>query len=77
MPSVHQILKIASRYYTAMADAMIAACVAFAAEHGIMLAMPERSAPAQSMTRVEATGDDGVDWQRMVERNSDTRHLHM
>lgn len=77
MLSVHQILRIAAHYSTVMADAMVAACVQFAVDHGIALSMPERPALAVSVTRVKAAGDDGIDWERMVEGNSDTRCHHM
>lgn len=71
--SVQQMAAIASRYFTAMADAMISACVAWCLERGEPLDLPLRpSAP-----RHEERPREEVDWQAMMERNSDTPLLHM
>lgn len=74
MPSVQEIADIASRHLTRMADAMIAACVAWALETGQPLRMPGRPARG-APSSMERPAED-VPWRRMVERNSDTRWQH-
>ena len=80
MLTVQQMIDIAARHFTAMADAMVAACVAKALEDGLPLSVPERpsgrspggGAPARAVL------DGGsVEWQRLVEGNSDTRWQHV
>ena len=73
MLSLQQLARIAAAYFTAMADAMLAACVAKAVETGEALDIPERP---RARTRGERPGED-VDWGRMVESNGDTRWQHV
>ena len=74
MPSVQEIADIASRHLTRMADATIAACVAWSLETGQPLRIPER-ATHKAPSHVERPAED-VPWRQMVERNSDTRWQH-
>lgn len=73
MLTVQQILEIASRHFTAMADAMVAACIAWSLETGTPLDIPERQGQPTHM----AGPADGVDWERMVRGNSDSRWQHV
>ena len=80
MLTVQQMLDIAARHFTAMADAMVAACVAKAIEEGLPLVVPER--PSGKRTRGgaparPAPSGERVEWRRLVERNSDTRWQHV
>lgn len=74
--TISELAKIAARHLTRMADAMIAACVARAAETGEEIEIPERRRPRPRGRRPkdEPTEDE---WRRMMELNSDTRAQHM
>lgn len=75
--TVQEMLDIAGRYYTAMADAMIDACVEWATRTNTPLRESRRSAPSR---RAEKRPDDDMDhheWRRLMEGNSDTRHQHV
>lgn len=74
MLSLQKLAEIAARHFTAMADAMVAACVAKALETGEVLRMPERS--ARPAIHVERPAEE-VNWTRMVEGNSDSRWQHV
>ena len=74
MPTVQQMLEIAMRHATAMADAMIIACFAKANEDGYALILPGVKAAAVAGAGERPAED--VDWARMVAQNSDTRHNH-
>ena len=74
MLSLQHLARIAARYFTPMADAMITACVAKAVETGQTLVVPER-AQAQGARGMRPSED--VDWRRMVEGNCDTPAMHM
>ena len=74
MLSVQQIADIAGRHLTRMADATIAACVAWSLETGEPLRMPSRTARG-APSHMERPAED-VPWRQMVERNSDTRWQH-
>ena len=74
--TLQEMLRIALRHFTAMADAMVAACVRKAAETGEPLAIPEREAPPRRGRRPSAE-PDARGWVLMVERNSDTRRNHV
>ena len=82
--TVQAMLDIAGRYWTAMADAMIAACVNWAVENNVLLRIPER--PSKGVG--ERKGGVGLfasvpddlgqeEWRRLVEGNSDTRWNHV
>jgi len=75
MLSLQELVEIAARYFTAMADAMLAACVAKALEAGEPLAMPPR-AKAPGGMRQEPILRGDVDWDLMVRSNTDTRWMH-
>ncbi|MBQ9005343.1 MAG: hypothetical protein IJ092_03100 [Atopobiaceae bacterium] len=74
--TIQQLADIASRYLTAMAGAMIAACVARSLETGEPLSIPERGrkAPAFRAAYADPTHDE---WDRMMRSNSDSLALHM
>lgn len=74
MLSLQHLTRIAARYFTPMADAMITACAAKAVETGETLVVPER-VQAQGARGMRPSED--VDWAWMVEGNSDTPALHM
>ena len=73
MPTLQQMLDIAMRHATAMADAMVVACYEKAHELGVRLRAPAArpDAPARGQRPAEK-----ADWERMVRRNSDTRRNH-
>lgn len=74
--TIQQLADIASRYVTAMAEAMLAACLVAAAETGAPLSVPERGSHARSW-RVEYAAPDSGEWDAMMRSNSDTRTFHM
>jgi hypothetical protein len=74
MLSLQHLARIAARYYTPMADAMITACAAKAVETGETLVVPER-VQAQAARGMRPSEDVGWAW--TVEGNSDTPALHM
>lgn len=78
--TISELARIAARYLTAMADAMIRACVSKAMETGERLELPERK-PAKlrgkSFDRILLDEMSDEDWRRMCEGNSDTRHQHV
>lgn len=76
MLSVQQMLDIAFRHATRMADAMVAACVEWSLRAGVVLADPERPRPDRRAPRGRLPEED-VDWRRMVEGNSDSRWTHV
>lgn len=63
------LMAIALRYPTAMADAMVDACVERAARTGEPLFAPDRRRRGRSRG---ARPSEDVDWQRMVEGNRGT-----
>lgn len=68
--SLQQMLDIAMRYRTAMADAMVVACFQAAHELGVTLRATAR--PSLVPSRGERPTED-VDWRRMVEGNREVR----
>lgn len=78
--TISELARIAARYFTAMADAMIRACVSKAVETGERLELPERK-PAKvrgksfDLAQFDEMSDE--EWRRMCEGNSDTRHQHV
>lgn len=74
MLSLQHLARIAARYFTPMADAMITACAAKAVETGETLVVPER---VQAQAARGMRPSEGIDWRRMVEGNADTPALHM
>ncbi len=75
MLTLQQMLDIACRYATAMADAMVAACLGRAVETGERLLMP-RGHPTPT-GRVGTRPAESIEWERMVRGNSDTRRCHV
>lgn len=73
--TLQQMADIASRYFTTMADAMIAACVALALETGEALRIPERTSGGGARATYEDA--EARMFERMVRTNSDTRRFHM
>lgn len=69
---VQALLDAAQRHATAMADAMVAACLQWANDHDCALDLAPRATPARPHRRQT----DAPDFARMVERNSDTRLMH-
>lgn len=69
MLTVTDLARIASRYATRMADAMIAACVRHALETGEKFDIPERTV----MPRRGKRPREQVDYERMVRSNKATR----
>ena len=69
MLTVTDLARIASRYATRMADAMIAACVRHALETGEKFDIPERTV----MPRRGKRPAERVDYERMVRSNKATR----
>lgn len=72
--SLQELLDIACRHFTAMADAMVAACVTKACETGELIDLrrsPARGAPIGIRPR------EDVDWERLVVGNADTRETHV
>lgn len=75
--SIQQLAAIAARYFTRMADAMIAACLARHLATGEPLDIPERrESQGRRPAYVGSAYDDEPDWERMVRGNSDTRRMH-
>ena len=74
MLTVQQMLGIASRHMTRMADAMVAACVAWLVEHGEPIDVPEGSS---GICERGVRPAEDVDWERMVRGNSDSRWQHV
>ena len=75
MLTVQQMADIAARHATAMADAMIAACLAWSLRVGEPLTVPRRASMPTPSYEADATAD-GTDWERMVRTNTDTRWQH-
>lgn len=76
MLSIQRLAEIAARHPTAMADAMVAACIARHLRTGEPLSMPERKAFPRPAPCLPVGDSDRVDWVRMVEGNADTREMH-
>lgn len=71
--SVLDMLRIAAGYRTAMADALVAACVDWCERHDHPLPEIARPEP-EPHTRLRAHSRDayeGIDWERMVRGNSE------
>lgn len=71
--TISELARIAARYFTAMADAMIRACVSKAVETGESLEVPERGHAGRRPERRPDSEPTEDEWRRMVEGNSDTR----
>ena len=72
---VQEMFEIACRYATAMADAMVLACLERAHELGVSL---KRPAPRPSVATARGTRpSEDVDWERMVRANCDTASNHV
>ena len=74
MLSLQQLAEIAARHLTAMADAMVVACVAKSIETGEVIVIPERS---RMPAACEARPTEDVDWVLLVEGNTDTPLCHV
>ena len=70
MLTVTELARIASRYATRMADAMIAACVRHALETGEKFDIPELRTAARKRGK---RPNEHVDYERMVRSNKATR----
>ena len=70
--TVQQMLGIACRYSTAMADAMVCACLQWSVDTGQALDLCPR---AYSVCRGDRPTDD-PDWERLVSENTDSRWNH-
>lgn len=76
MLTLQEILDIACRHLTPMADAMVRACVQRAQDTGERIREPTRPRPTtKSIDSYEIDFDD-VDWERLMRENSDTRWNH-
>jgi len=75
MLTIQEMFDIAMRYATAMADAMVAACVAKSVELGVRLEKPRAPRPRPFAASACQPPDD-VDWERMVVGNTDTARNH-
>lgn len=71
--TINELARIAARYLTAMADAMLRACVAKAVETGEPLEVPERGHAGHRPEKRPDAGPTDDEWRRMVEGNTDTR----
>ena len=76
MLSLQDMLDIAIRYPTRMADQMILACYERAYELGVRLRAPTRPRPNPPPER-GARPRDGTDYERLVTSNTDTRRNHV
>ena len=75
MLSIQEMLDIASRYHTTMADAMIAACAGWALLTATPLVFGKRAAPTRCAEKRPAGPEP--DWELMVRFNTDTRAQHV
>lgn len=84
--TVQEMLDIAGRYSTEMANAMVTACIDWAVKHNVWLRIPERPSEGRGghkgrggVRLVNSAPDDleQEEWRRMVEGNSDTRYCHV
>lgn len=75
--TISELARIAARYFTAMADAMIRACVAKAVETGECLEVPERGHAGHRPEKRPGCEPTDDEWRRMCEGNSDTRQNHV
>lgn len=74
MLSIYDLLEIACRYNTAMAEAMTAACLMAL---GVTMAVAGREQPTPPPTCSVPDGDEpDLEWDRMVRENTDTRYFH-
>lgn len=75
MLTVIEILEIACRYTTAMAEAMVEACMV---TMGVHVGKVVRVVDDAGMVRELSDEEDVVDpyWERMVRTNTDTRDNH-
>lgn len=74
--TIQAMLDIAGRYHTAIADAMVIACVAWALDHGVTLKIPRGGHSARGAERRPGDGMDFDEWKRLAEGNSDSRWNH-
>lgn len=75
MLSTQRLYDIASAHDTAVAAAMVAACLGRAAADGVRLRTPH---PLTCRERARGRRPaERVPWRRMVERNGDTRWQHV
>lgn len=72
--SLQELLDIACRHLTAMADAMVAACVQKALETGESIRVQRAHG---QWGGIGARPGDGTDWKALVEGNTDTRATHV
>lgn len=74
---VPEMLRIAARYQTEMARAMIGACVTWLLAMGVPFEVPELP-ERKARPPIVRPGEDleHDEWERMVRTNSDTRAMH-
>lgn len=72
--SLQELLDIACRHFTSMADAMVAACLQKAVETGEAIIV--RCERERRGRRGERPRED-TDWRALVEGNTDTRRTHV
>ena len=75
--TVQEMLDIAGRCFTSMADAMIRACVDWSVRNKQPLRIPERGHAPRLAERRPPDEPTDEEWRRLVEGNSDTRHQHV
>ena len=73
MLSTQQLADIASKHFTRMADAMIAACIKHAVETGEKFDIPERI--VMPRRRGKRPRKKRHDYKRMMESNGETRAM--
>lgn len=71
--TVQEMLDIASRCFTAMADAMIRAGIDWAARNNQPLKIPERDQQGRRAGKRPSDELDDEEWRRLVEGNAETR----
>ena len=76
--TVQQIADIAARHATLIADETLRACALWSYESGIPVSIPSGRLLNTAIRRVDhVIFEDSPEWQRYVERNSDTRLCHV
>ena len=75
LPTLQEMVDIASRFDTLIAHAVIRACVVRALETGEPLRLPDRPQQRDPDPFVIHAADPR--WRRFMESNTDTRWMHM
>lgn len=79
LPTLQEMVDIASRFDTLIAHVVIRACVVRALETGEPLRLPDRPQQRDPDPFVIVVDGDGHHrrWRRLMESNTDTRWMHM